>query len=234
MKTVENREALEVDHLSVRLGGVNIIRDLSFSVPAGSSLAVIGPNGSGKTVLFRALIGAIPHTGHARWAPGTRIGYVPQKLDLERDLPVTGRDLLLARARLGSAAPDAVEHSLARVGLATDVLDKLIGTLSGGQFQRLLMGMALIGDPTVLLLDEPTSSVDEPGQERFNDTARRLQREGVTVLLISHDLSVVYRFATAVLCLSRDHTCFGIPRRVLTPEILAQVYGEPIGLIAHD
>jgi zinc transport system ATP-binding protein len=96
------------------------------------------------------------------------------------------------------------------------------------------MGMALIGDPTVLLLDEPTSSVDEPGQERFKDTARRLQAEGVTVLLISHDLSVVYRFATAVLCLSRDHTCFGIPRQVLTPEILAQVYGEPIGLIAHD
>jgi zinc transport system ATP-binding protein len=226
--------ALEVEHLSVRLGGVDIIRDLSFSVPVGSSLAVIGPNGSGKTVLFRALIGAIPHTGSVRWAPATRIGYVPQKLDLERDLPVSGRDLLLARARLGSADPLAVERSLARVGLAPDILGKLIGTLSGGQFQRLLMGMALIGDPTVLLLDEPTSSVDEPGQERFNDTVRRLQTEGVTVLLISHDLSVVYRFATAVLCLSRDHTCFGMPRQVLTPEILAQIYGEPIGLMAHD
>jgi zinc transport system ATP-binding protein len=234
LKAAESANALEVDHLFVRLGGMEIIRDLSLSVPVGSSLAVIGPNGSGKTVLFRALIGAIPHTGSVRWAPGTRIGYVPQKLDLERDLPVTGRDLLLARARLGSADADAVERSLARVGLAPDILDKLIGTLSGGQFQRLLMGMALIGDPTVLLLDEPTSSVDEPGQERFNDTVRRLQTEGVTVLLISHDLSVVYRFATAVLCLSRDHTCFGIPRQVLTPEILAQVYGEPIGLITHD
>lgn len=227
-------DALEVEHLSVRLGDVDIIRDLSFSVPVGSSLAVIGPNGSGKTVLFRALIGAIPHTGSVRWASAARIGYVPQKLDLERDLPVTGRDLLLARARLGSADHDAIERSLARVGLASDILDKLIGTLSGGQFQRLLMGMALIGDPTVLLLDEPTSSVDEPGQERFNDTVRRLQTEGVTVLLISHDLSVVYRFATAVLCLSREHTCFGLPRQVLTPEILAQIYGEPVGLIAHD
>lgn len=234
LKAANSGNVLEVEHLSVRYGRVDIIRDLSFSVPASSSLAVIGPNGSGKTVLFRALIGAIPYTGRVRWAPDTRIGYVPQKLDLERDLPVTGRDLLLARARLSSADSDVIERSLSRVGLAPDILDKLIGTLSGGQFQRLLMGMALIGDPTVLLLDEPTSSVDEPGQERFKDTARRLQAEGVTVLLISHDLSVVYRFATAVLCLSRDHTCFGIPRQVLTPEILAQVYGEPIGFIAHD
>jgi ABC-type Mn2+/Zn2+ transport system ATPase subunit len=96
------------------------------------------------------------------------------------------------------------------------------------------MALALLADPTVLLLDEPTAGVDEPGQERWNDTVRRLQTEGVTVLLISHDLSVVMRFATTVLCLSRDHTCFGIPRQVLTPEILAQVYGEPVGLFVHD
>ncbi len=231
---VKTANAVEVDHLSVRLGDVDILRDLSFSVPVASSVAVIGPNGSGKTVLFRALIGAIPHTGSVRWAPGTRIGYVPQRLDLERDLPVTGRDLLLARARLASVAPSAIERALTRVGLAPDILGKLVGTLSGGQFQRLLMAFALLADPTVLLLDEPTAGVDEPGQERLNDTVRRLQTEGVTVLLISHDLSVVFRFATTVLCLSRDHTCFGIPRQVLTPEILAQVYGEPVGFMIHD
>jgi zinc transport system ATP-binding protein len=231
---VKTANAVEVDHLSVRLGDVDILRDLSFSVPIASSLAVIGPNGSGKTVLFRALIGALPHTGSVRWAPGTRIGYVPQKLDLDRDLPVTGRDLLLARARLASAPPGVIERALTRVGLAPDILNKLVGTLSGGQFQRLLMALALLADPTVLLLDEPTAGVDEPGQERMNDTVRRLQTEGVTVLLISHDLSVVFRFATNVLCLSREHTCFGIPRQVLTPEILAEVYGEPVGLIVHD
>jgi zinc transport system ATP-binding protein len=231
---VKPANAVEVDHLSVRLGDVEILRDLSFSVPLASSLAVIGPNGSGKTVLFRALIGAIPHTGSVRWAPGTRIGYVPQKLDLDRDLPVTGRDLLLARARLASAPPTVIERALTRVGLAPDILNKLVGTLSGGQFQRLLVAFALLADPTVLLLDEPTAGVDEPGQERMNDTVRRLQTEGVTVLLISHDLSVVFRFATNVLCLSREHTCFGIPRQVLTPEILAEVYGEPVGLIVHD
>jgi zinc transport system ATP-binding protein len=225
---------LDVEHLTVRLDKVEILRDLSFSVPRGSSLAVIGPNGSGKTVLFRALIGALPYSGVVRWAPGTRIGYVPQKLDLERHLPVTGRDLLLARARLARVSPDAIDAAIARVGLTPAMLDTPVGALSGGQFQRLLMAFALLANPTVLLLDEPTAGVDEPGQERLNDTVRRLQADGTTVLMISHDLSVVYRFATNVLCLTHHHTCFGVPRRVLTPDILADVYGEPMGLVVHD
>jgi len=226
--------ALDVERLSVRLGEVEILRDLSFSVPRGSSLAVIGPNGAGKTVLFRALIGSIPHTGTVRWAPGTRVGYVPQKLDLERNLPITGLDFLSARARIARVPPDATGRALDRVGLTSDVLRKLIGTLSGGQFQRLLMAFALLADPTILLLDEPTAGVDEPGQERMNDTVKRLQGDGVTVLMISHDLSVVSRFATNVLCLTRDHTCFGVPRQALTPQLLAEVYGEPVGLFVHD
>jgi zinc transport system ATP-binding protein len=226
--------ALEVEHLSVRLGDVEILKDLSFSVPKGSSLAVIGPNGSGKTILFRALIGAVPHEGTIRWAANARIGYVPQRLDLERNLPVTGEDLLRARARLASAPASELERVLSRVGLNREILAKPIGTLSGGQFQRLLMGLALLGDPTVLLLDEPTAGIDEPGQERVTETVRRLQHDGVTVLMISHELNVVVRWATNVLCLSREHTYYGIPRQVLTPELLEQVYGEPVALYVHD
>ncbi len=230
-----NEGALEVRQLGVRFGDVEIIRDLSFSVARGSSLAIIGPNGSGKTVLLRALIGAIRHTGTVTWADGTRIGYVPQKLDLERDLPVTGRDLLGARMRLASASDDAISSALARVDLPVDVLRKPIGTLSGGQFQRLLVACALVASPTVLLLDEPTAGIDEPGQVRLNESVRRLQVEhGVTVLLISHDISVVFRYASDVLCLSRDHRCFGLPRQVLTPEVLAEIYGEPVGFFVHD
>lgn len=227
--------ALTVEGLRVRFGKREIVRDLSFAVPEGTSLAVIGPNGAGKTVLFRALVGAIPYEGTIRWAPGARLGYVPQKLDLERDLPITGGDLLWARARLAGASRTDTARALTRIGLSSDALGRLVGTLSGGQFQRLLVALALLSNPTILLLDEPTAGVDEPGQEQLYETVHRLQVEhGVTVLLISHELSIVFQHATNVLCLSREHTCFGIPRQVLTPEFLAQVYGAPVGLYVHD
>lgn len=227
--------ALTVDGLSVQFDGVVVLRDLSFVVDRASAVAIIGPNGSGKTVLLRAIIGAIPHGGDVRWAKGTRIGYVPQKLDMERDVPIAAMDLLRARARLARAPHDAMTRALGRAGLGTEILPQPIGTLSGGQFQRLLMTSALLGEPNVLLLDELTAGVDQPGQERLNTTLHRLRTEnGVTELLISHDLSVVYRYATYVLCLTREHKCFGMPSESLTAEMLAEVYGEPIAFFRHD
>jgi len=226
---------LEVERLTVRFGATRVLGDLSFAVPAGASVAVIGPNGAGKTVLFRALVGAIPFEGAIRWAPTVRLGYVPQKLDLERDLPVTGRDLLTARQRLVRAPRNAVAGVLERLSLAPRVLETPIGMLSGGQFQRLLIGFALLGGPNVLLLDEPTAGVDGPGQAQVTRAVHRLQEEdGVTVLMISHDLSVVYRYASAVLCLSHERMCYGPPRTVLTPDLLAELYGTPVGLHVHD
>jgi zinc transport system ATP-binding protein len=226
--------ALEVEGLSVRLGGREILRDLSFDVPARSALAVIGPNGAGKTVLFRALIGALPFQGTVRWAPGARIGYVPQKLDIDRDLPVTGRDFLHSKASLSRAPRREVERALELVNLPHGVAGQPIGTLSGGQFQRLLLASALLGKPTVLLFDEPTAGVDEPGEERLYAMIGRLQEvEGLTILLISHELSVVVRYATNVLCLSRGQPCFGPPDEMLTPERIEQVYGEPLKFHHH-
>jgi zinc transport system ATP-binding protein len=228
-------DVLEVSRLSIRFGENRVVTDLSFRVPAGTSLAIIGPNGAGKTVLFKALIGAIPSDGTVRWAPGVRIGYVPQKLDLERDVPITGVDFLRARAAL-AGSPDAdVGRALALVGVPRPVGDQPIGTLSGGQFQRLLVAFALVGHPTVLLLDEPTAGVDEPGQERLNELVHRLQVEqGLTALFISHELTVVYRYATSVLCLGREQACFGAPRTILTPELLHEIYGTDMEYHVHD
>ncbi len=225
---------LVVRHLSVHFGDRRVLTDLSFEVARGGSLAIIGPNGAGKTVLFRALIGSLPFEGEVRWAPGTRIGYVPQKLDLERDVPITGRDFLRARAALARESDAGVARALARVGLAPDVAEQPIGTLSGGQFQRLLVAFALVGDPTVLLLDEPTAGVDEPGQERLNELVGRLRDRGLTVLFISHELSVVYRYATTVLCLSRGRAWLGHPRTILTPDLLHEMYGTPVDYHLHD
>jgi zinc transport system ATP-binding protein len=227
--------ALQVEHLAVHFGTTEVIRDLSFAVPRGSSLAIIGPNGAGKTVLFKALIGSIPYEGTIRWAAGTSIGYVPQKLDIERDLPITGRDFLRAKAALAKASDNDVADALALVGLERQMLSAPIGTMSGGQFQRLLVAFALVGKPNFLLLDEPAAGIDEPGQEILDTTIRRLQKESdVTVMLISHDLSVVYHYATAVLCLSRTHPCFGTPQTVLTPDTLRDLYGTAVDFHVHD
>ena len=229
--------ALEVERLSVRLGAAEVLAELDFTVAAGSALAVIGPNGSGKTVLLRALIGALPHRGAVRWAPGTRIGYVPQKLDIERDLPVTGRDFLRARARasVAGAAPADAARALDLVGLPAQAAGRRIGALSGGQFQRLLLACALVGRPSVLLFDEPTSGVDEPGEERLYEMIHRVQAaEALTLLLVSHELSVVYRYAENVLCLGREHRCLGPAREILTPETIARVYGEAPRYHHHD
>jgi len=232
-KALDN--VLEVDRLSIRFEKVEVFADLSFQVAKGSSLAVIGPNGAGKTVLFQALIGSVPSQGTIRWAPGVRIGYVPQKLDLDRDVPITSWDFLRARSTSTRGADAGILHMLEVVGISKETSNNSIGTLSGGQFQRLLVAFALLGNPSVLLLDEPTAGVDEPGQKQLNEVVRRLQeKQGLTALFISHDLSVVYQYATNVLCLGHKHACFGPPRKILTPDLLSQVYGSPLDYHVHD
>jgi zinc transport system ATP-binding protein len=120
--------------------------------------------------------------------------------------------------------------------IAPTLVRQPIGTLSGGQFQRLLLAFALMGRPTVLLCDEPTAGVDEPGEERLYAMLYRLQvEERLTVLLISHELSLIYRYATMVLCLSLgQRPCAGPPLEVLTPERLQEVYGAPMRYHRHD
>lgn len=219
----------------MRFGELEVLKDVTFQIARGSSTAIIGPNGAGKTVLFQALIGSVRSTGTIRWAPGTRIGYVPQKLDLERDVPITGMDFLKARASLARGSVADIARILNLVDISRGVIESMIGTLSGGQFQRLLIGFALLGDPTVLMLDEPTAGIDEPGQRRVNELVRRLQEDGgLTVLFISHEISVVYQYAGNVLCIGGGRACFGQPGTILTPDLLREIYGTPVGYHVHD
>jgi ABC-type Mn2+/Zn2+ transport system ATPase subunit len=129
---------------------------------------------------------------------------------------------------------ETIDRLLATVG-ARDLKDRCVGSLSGGELQRVMMAKAIVNEPKILFLDEPASGVDIEGQERFHDLVKRLNREKkLTVILISHDLNVVYRFADEVLCLNRRLVCSGIPERALTDEVIKSVYGEMMGAYIHS
>lgn len=222
---------LEVQDISVRYGKEPVLSNISFSLEKGETIAVIGPNGSGKTTLFRALLGTVPFEGEIVWGEKeisnrVKIGYVPQKLDLERNLPLTIKEFLSLHPLAGERASYSLKEVLGIVGLDPKFLEKNLGSLSAGQFQRALIAFALIGKPGILLFDEPTASIDLKGEETLYDLLHRLQdihRFGM--ILISHDLTFVYRYADKVLCLNKKQLCFGIPQEVLTPQELERLYG---------
>ena len=226
---------LSVHALKIKFDSRSVIRNLSFDVMEGDNVAIIGPNGAGKTVLLKALLGLIPYEGDIRWSPGVRLGYVPQKVAADRQMPLRVHDLLAAKADVLKLPPKSVDAVATMAGLTPEVVNSSIGTISGGQFQKVLIAFALLGKPNVLLFDEPTASLDELAQERVYELVERLQREQqLTVLLVSHDLSIVYRAANKVLCVSKDKVCFGPPREILTPATLEAMYSAPPKFFLHQ
>ena len=225
---------LQVRNLSVRIENKTILENINFELGAGERLVILGPNAAGKTVLLKTLLNLFPYSGEIVWAD-VRIGYVPQKIDPERHLPITYKGLFKSKCKILNVSAVRIPEISESVGLTKAELETPVGHLSGGQFQRGLIGFALIGDPKVLLLDEPTASIDEPGEEHIYNLIHRLQdRYNLAVIAVSHDLSFIYRYATKVLCLNKQGLCVGAPQEVLAPELLAKLYGEPISYYHHD
>ena len=228
---------LKVENLGVAFNGTEVIKDLSFEVNKGDVLAIIGPNGAGKTVLFRAILGLLPYKGTINWLSDARIGYVPQKLSVERDLPLTVREFLDYKD-----GKENILKILRSVGFSTQdehhvvhhLLNRPLGVLSGGELQRVLIAFALLGQPEVLLFDEPTSGIDIGGEETIYNLLHRLNSEmGLTIFLISHDIHVVYKYANNVLCLNKEMVCFGSPHEALDNEALKKLYGGEVALYGH-
>jgi len=239
---------IEIRNLTVRKGGREILSGVDADIRCGEVTALIGPNGAGKTTLLQAILGQVPYDGeirfcrspeHGEGAP--RIGYVPQHLDFDRETPLTVLDFFALSAQrrpvflgISAAARRSAVESLERAGVA-HLLGHPLGKLSGGELQRVLFALALRDAPDILLLDEPVSGVDPAGGEQFCAFLSEVHRDSrFSLLLVSHDLSVVTRHADRVICLNRRIVCQGATTEVLTAENLASMYGDDAHLFRHN
>ncbi len=227
---------LDVDHLSVRYGASEVLRDVSLSIEPGEIVTIVGPNGSGKTTLLRAIVGAAPASaGRIATKPGLRIGYVPQRLHVDPTLPITvARFLRLP----GGAMRQEIAAALARAGIP-DIAGRQMSQLSGGQVQRVLLARALVSKPALLLLDEPTAGLDQPGSAAFYHLIDRVRRDtGCAVLMISHELHVVMAASDRVICLNGHVCCHGTPEHVSSAPEYRALFGTGTGgalaLYRHD
>lgn len=224
------------DGMTIQMGGTTALRRVDFSISKGEIVTVVGPNGSGKSTLMRAIIGAIePTEGSLTRAPGLRIGYVPQSLHIDPTLPITVRRFLSLPNRKPKAE---IEAAMARVA-AENLLDKQMFTLSGGQFQRTLLARALLEKPDLLILDEPTTGLDQPGSAAFYRLIEDIRQEsGTAVLMVSHELHVVMSASDRVICLNGHVCCHGSPDVVASAPEYRALFGSgtqgALALYRHD
>ena len=206
--------------LGARLGGRTVLDGVDLSIARGEIVTIVGPNGSGKSTLLRAIVGAVtPSAGRVERAPGLRIGYVPQMLALGPSLPIT------VRRFLGRGADALLE----RVG-ATGVAGNQMTGLSGGQFQRVLLARALSERPDLLILDEATRGLDQPGSAAFYRLIEDARAQtGCAVLMVSHELHVVMAASDRVICLNGHVCCEGAPDAVASAPEYRALFGTGTG-----
>jgi zinc transport system ATP-binding protein len=226
---------LRLADIRLHVGRAEILNHVDLTVAPGEIVTLIGPNGAGKTTLVRIALGLLrPDHGTVALRPGTRIGYMPQKFQLDETLPLTARRFL-------SLSPGAADGDIRRVAEETGIghlLGHPLGALSGGEVQRTLLARALLRQPELLVLDEPVRGVDVGGQLELYDLIARLRRQrGCGVLMVSHDLHLVMAATDRVVCLNRHVCCAGKPEAVSShPEYLA-LFGalpaERIALYSH-
>jgi zinc transport system ATP-binding protein len=236
--------AVELEDVWLSWRGIPVLEAVNLRIERGDYLALLGPNGGGKSTLLRVVLGLLtPDRGRVRvfGEPPRRVrgrvGWVPQHARFDRDFPVRVRDVVLM-GRLGRRGPfrpwSARDREVARAMLARVEMEPLaerpIAALSGGQLQRVLIARALAMQPELLLLDEPTASLDERMERGLWEILEELSRE-VTLLVVSHDIGAISRQVRGVACLNRR--LFTHPSRELTAELLEATYGCPVDLIAH-
>lgn len=214
---------LAAEHVCIRFGTDEVLHDISLKLDPGEIVTILGPNGSGKSTLLRALLGIVPVAeGRILRQAGLRVGYVPQRLQIDRTMPLTVRRFLSLPVRVTDSA---AEQALARTGMAGHGADQMT-QLSGGQLQRVLLARALLANPQVLMLDEPTQGLDQPGEASFYRLIEEVRHDtGAAVLMVSHDLHVVMAASDRVICLNGHICCEGTPRVVSTAPEYRALFG---------
>lgn len=209
--------------LRLSLGGHEILQGVDVSVRAGEIVTVIGPNGAGKSMMARALLGLVAlDGGTVTRRPGLRVGYLPQRFAVDAVLPLTVRRLMSLTQRASAAS---IAAALEEVG-AAHLLSRQVHDLSGGELQRVLLARALLGDPDLLVLDEPIQGVDVTGQmELYGLIARLRDRHGCGILLISHDLHLVMAATDRVVCINHHLCCEGKPEAVKSDPAYLALFG---------
>jgi zinc/manganese transport system ATP-binding protein len=247
MPALAEDELLRLDGIGVRLGGRQILRDVSFTVRPGEFTGLIGPNGAGKTTLLRVILGLqAPTSGrvllNGRPRPrraGSLIGYVPQKIAVDPDMPLRARDVValgLDGHKLGFALPsrtrrDLVTEALEAVG-AERFADSRVGELSGGEQQRVLIAHAVISRPRLLLLDEPLANLDLRSEQGIVSVLARLAREyNIAVLISAHDMNPLMRETDTIVYVAAGRAAAGRTDEVIRPEVLSALYGSPVDVI---
>jgi ABC-type Mn2+/Zn2+ transport system ATPase subunit len=223
--------ALVVNNLNVELAGRPIITNLTFEINRGETLVILGPNGAGKTTLLRALLGIIPYKGEVIWNINN-LSYLPPNELLKRKelLPLTVTDFY----SLKKVNQARISSSLKSVGLPPDLAQARLSSLSTGQFQRLTIAWSLVDQPDTLIFDEPTSGIDLGGEGTIYSLLHEFwQAQGLTIILVTHELNVVWEHADNVLCLNKKGICYGPPARVLTTTNLRKLYGAGIKYYGH-
>lgn len=239
--------ALSVKDLSVRYKEGNIaLKNINLEIQSGDYLGIIGPNGGGKSTLFKAILHFIPCQGgpilfFGKPLKETRdlIGYVPQFVNIDKSYPITSKEVVVS-ALLGQGLHFFHKASRSDKKKADEILEKVglshlanrqIESLSGGEFQRLLIARALVKGPQLLLLDEPTASVDPASREQIYSLLGSLNEQGITIILISHDLMAIASQVKHLACISENLIYHGNPE--IDETIVKHMYGCPVDLIAH-
>lgn len=229
---------IKIKNLNFKSGNNHILKDISFEVHKKDFVGIVGPNGAGKSTLIKCILEELDYTGEI-FVNG-KIGYVPQHDDFEKDFPITGSEVVLMGLYKNKSVFKSFDKEdekkakeLLKLLEIEYVFDRQVGKLSGGEYQRLMLARSLIFEPDILVLDEPEAGIDKKGQELFYKVLEKLQFEkNMTIILVSHDLSMIFKKTNRVMCLNKTLHCHKGTKE-MTAEDLKTLYPDSLEMLVH-